>query len=83
MASVHFDAAIPNFAIQEHPAEDPPWRYEIFDTEVKMDDEGNALLPDDRPGFGMELNDKAAAKHPYEPRHRSVRYYSDGSVAET
>jgi galactonate dehydratase len=64
MASVHFDAAIPNFAIQEHPAEDPPWRYEIFDGAVKMDDEGNALLPDDRPGFGMELNQKVAAKHP-------------------
>jgi mannonate dehydratase len=83
MAAVHIDAAVPDFAIQEHPANDPPWRYEMFDAEVKMDREGNALIPDDRPGFGMEPNEKAAAKHPYEPRPRSVRYYPDGSVAET
>ena len=81
MASVHVDAAIPNFAIQEHPAAQPPWRYDLFEGGVEVAG-GCAELPA-RPGLGLRLDRRIAEAHPYEPRRRVEYRRVDGSVAET
>ena len=81
MASIHVDACIPNFAMQEHPREVPPWRYELFEQQIECR-EGFALLPE-RPGLGMTLREDVAAKHPYQPYTRVSLFRDDGSPAGT
>ena len=60
-AAVHVMAAIPNFLILEHRADDVPWRYEVV-TELPVVD-GYVEVPR-RPGLGVELNEDVARAHP-------------------
>jgi mannonate dehydratase len=61
-ANVHLDVASPNFGIQE-------WCG--FGDEVREvfpgcpEETGGYAYPNDRPGFGVDLDEKKAAKHPY------------------
>ena len=77
MASIHVDACIPTFSIQEQPTEVPPWRYEIFNEQIECQ-EGYAHLPD-RPGLGLTLREDVAAAHPYQPYTRHSLFREDGS----
>jgi len=81
MASIHVDACISNFAMQEHPAEVPPWRYEIFEEQIEIEN-GYACLPD-RPGLGLTLRDDVVSQHPYQPYTRQCLFNPDGSPART
>jgi len=76
MASVHAAAVMPNFASLEHPADHPPWRYELFNELVEVQN-GAALLPD-RPGLGLTLRDDIVDAHPYEPYTRHSLFTTDG-----
>jgi galactonate dehydratase len=63
-AGVQLAACVPNFFALEHfPPE--PWRFQVCRTEMKVED-GWLEIPD-RPGLGVEFDEKAAAAHPYEP----------------
>lgn len=63
-AAVHFDWSTPHVAIQENFAEyDVPWRNDLVCGWSPIQ-RGEFLLPD-KPGLGLELNDKACAAHPY------------------
>jgi galactonate dehydratase len=81
MASLHLDASIPNFALQEHPAQEPPWRYELFEETIAVRD-GYALLPD-RPGLGLTLREDVARAHPYRPYTRMTLLRDDGCPSAT
>ena len=81
MASIHVDACMANFQMQEHPAEVPPWRYEIFEESIEIQ-KGYACLPD-RPGLGLTLREDVASRHPYQPFTRQCLFYPDGSPART
>ena len=50
---------------------------EVFRSEVSFAD--GMLYPDDAPGFGVEYDDKAAARFPYDPRYLPVARRLDGS----
>ncbi|MEU4896020.1 D-mannonate dehydratase ManD [Streptomyces sp. NPDC044780] len=76
-AAVHVDTAVPNFGIQEympHVAE----TMEVFRSEVRFED--GMLHPADVPGLGVEYDDEAAERFPYEPRYLPVARRLDGSV---
>ena len=62
-ASVHFACSIPNALILEYSVENISWKEELFDFQYKPVDGYISL--NDRPGFGIELNEKAAEKYPY------------------
>jgi galactonate dehydratase len=81
MASLHLDASIPNFAVQEHPADEPPWRYDLFNETIEIRD-GYAILPT-RPGLGLTLRDDIAKAHPYQPYTRVTLYQPDGCPSAT
>jgi galactonate dehydratase len=81
LASLHLDASIPNFAMQEHPAHSPPWRYELFEETIAVRD-GYALLPD-RPGLGLTLREDVARAHPYQPYTRVTLLRGDGCPSAT
>jgi len=66
--NVHVDATLPNVLIQECFDEFlVPWSREVLTGWVTVKD-GYLEVPD-APGFGVELNEEAAAKHPYADRN--------------
>jgi galactonate dehydratase len=80
MVNIHFAFSTPNFLIQEVMRLDVPWRYDVVDSELALD-AGHVLRPT-RPGIGIEVNEKEAAKHPYAPEIQMRFFHPDGSVAD-
>jgi galactonate dehydratase len=71
LATLHIAACTPNFFLLETMATDVPWRSELSDENIRVED-GEMLIPT-RPGLGIELNEAALAKHP--PQHYHLRHY--------
>ena len=62
MAMVHLDLNITNFGVQEYSEFNDAHR-EIFSGLPEM--KGGYLYANDKPGWGMEIDEKAAAKRPF------------------
>ena len=80
MASLHLDACSPACTIQEYVYPGAEFQVELFDGGPVVKN-GYAELPD-RSGLGIELNEEAAARYPYQPVDRPDWRWEDGSVAE-
>lgn len=80
MASLHVGFATPNYLIQEVVRRDVPWRDEVITEPISMEG-GKAIVPT-KPGLGIDINEKEAAKHPFEPETLMAYWHSDGSVAD-
>jgi len=80
MATIHFRLATPNFLIQEAIRADVPWRNEVVINPVEVV-AGRGGLPD-RPGLGIEVDEAAAARHPFEQEVLMQTYHRDGAVAD-
>ena len=76
-AAVHLDLAVPNFGIQEHMGH-PAETAEVFHTGVTFAD--GMLHPSEEPGLGVEYDEKAAERFPYQRRYLPVARRLDGSV---
>jgi galactonate dehydratase len=63
--TLHLAAAIPNFMIFETVSIDVPWRKELVKENLAFRD-GELMVPT-VPGLGVELNEGACAKFPYQP----------------
>ena len=79
-ASLHLDAATPNFVIQEWVFDDPPIRDEIMVNPVVVKD-GWAEVPME-PGLGTDLNMEVCKAIPATGAHLPVLWHEDGSVAD-
>jgi len=80
MVNIHLGFAIPNFLIQEVMRNDVPWRYDVVKGSVPI--VGGFVSPPEAPGIGVEIDEKSAAEHPYEPSQPIQWIQEDGSVAE-
>jgi len=78
-ASVQLAACTPNFEILEY-AESQPWRNEVLKEPMPVVN-GCIELPT-RPGLGVELNEEAVRRYPYQPRPYGGAFHSDGAVAD-
>jgi mannonate dehydratase len=76
-AAVHVDLAVPNFGIQEYMPH-AVQTMEMFRTGVRFED--GMLDLSEEPGLGVEYDEKAAERFPYEPRYLPVARRLDGSV---
>ena len=79
-ASLHFDMAMPLFAVQEL-----TWRPGVLANVVRTDFSlsGGDLVPGDSPGLGVELDDDAAlAEAITEPAPLHILHRPDGSVSD-
>ncbi|PKW18269.1 D-mannonate dehydratase ManD [Saccharopolyspora spinosa] len=76
-AAVHLDLTVPNFGIQEYMPHAPE-TMEVFRSGVRFED--GMLHPPEEPGLGVEYDEKAAERFPYEPRYLPVARRLDGSV---
>jgi galactonate dehydratase len=71
-ATLQLAACTPNFTILEIMISDVIWRSEICDEALQM--ENGCLLIPDKPGLGIEIDEAACARYPYQP-HR-LRHYT-------
>lgn len=81
-AALHFGLSTPNFLIQEDMLADVPWRWEVVKHELKT--EAGYWLKSDAPGLGVEVDEEAARKHPFQQEvihAMSVRAH-DGAVLD-
>jgi mannonate dehydratase len=76
-AAVHLDLTVPNFGIQEYMAHAPE-TMEVFRSAVTLD--AGMLDVSDEPGLGVDYDEKAAARFPYDPKYLPVARRLDGSV---
>jgi galactonate dehydratase len=81
VASMHVMAAAPNAAILEiGGGQQPRWK-ELFYGGYASFKEGYSALPD-RPGLGLELDEKVAARFPYKAKDWHGHRFPDGSFAD-
>ncbi|MFI9024054.1 D-mannonate dehydratase ManD [Streptomyces sp. NPDC053560] len=76
-AAVHLDTATPNFGIQEY-MEHADETGEVFRSGVTFAD--GMLHVSEEPGLGVEYDEKAAERFPYQARYLPVARRLDGSV---
>lgn len=76
-AALHLDLAVPNFGLQEYLPHAPetdavfPHGYHFAD---------GYLHPSEEPGLGVEIDEKLAARYPYEPAYLPVALLADGTI---
>lgn len=76
-AALHLGLAVHNFGIQEYMPHSAR-TLEVFRTSFRFAD--GLLHPGDLPGLGVELDEEAAARFPYEPAYLPVNRLADGTV---
>lgn len=81
VASLHLDAVIPNFLIQEVITDDEPWKDAIAIDPPRMDADG-FFQPPSGPGLGIELDLAAAKRFPPVTGRPPALWHEDGSVAD-
>jgi galactonate dehydratase len=80
--ALHFDLSTPNFLIQEDMLSDVPWRWEVV--QHSLTSENGHWLPNNSPGLGIEVNEVAAARHPFQQEviHPLTVRAHDGAVLD-
>ena len=81
MASLHVDATTPACTIQEYNPNRRAWVQDLFHGGAVQVKDGFAALPE-RPGLGVELDEKVAVRYPYKPVNRPNYVFRDGAVAD-
>lgn len=81
-AALHFAVSTPNFVIQEEMSGAVPWYDDVVS--VPMRRTGNSWGVPDAPGLGVEINEREAAKHPFEPEviHTRNAVLDDGTIVD-
>jgi galactonate dehydratase len=80
-ASIQVAFATPNYLIQEIVRNDVPWRNDVI-TEALPFEAGECMAPT-KPGLGVEINEREAAKHPFQNvTSKAAAFHRDGSVAD-
>ena len=81
-AALHFALSTPNFLIQEDMLSDVPWRWDVVKHSLETKD--GYWLPCDAPGLGIEVDEAAAAKHPFQQEviHATTARAHDGAILD-
>jgi galactonate dehydratase len=78
--AVQFGFATPNYLIQEAIRSDVPWRDEVVAEPLIVKD--GFIYPSDKPGLGIEVDEQAAARHPFKQEVLMSWFHPDGAVAD-
>ncbi|MEV7085296.1 D-mannonate dehydratase ManD [Streptomyces sp. NPDC093085] len=76
-AALHVDLSVSNFGMQEYMSHLSPYE-EVFRTSWRFAD--GLMHPGDEPGIGVEFDEEAAARFPYDRKYLPVNRLRDGSV---
>ncbi|NEI73130.1 D-galactonate dehydratase [Rhizobium lusitanum] len=82
VAALHFDVSTPNFVIQEEMSGAVPWYDAVVQTPLHR--EGSYWSVPTAPGFGVEIDENAAARHPFKPEviHTLAAVLGDGTIVD-
>ena len=80
--ALHFALSTPNFLIQEDMLSDVPWRWDVVEHALETKD--GYWLPSTQPGLGIRINEKEAARHPFQQEtiHATTIRAADGAVLD-
>jgi len=81
-ASLQLGFAEPSYVICETVSEDVPWRSDVVREGFEVDHRTRTVRPTNAPGLGMELDEAAIAKHPFEQELPQRVFYRDGSAGD-
>ena len=76
-AALHFDLWVPNFGIQEYMRHTKETDL-VFPHAYKFHD--GYLHPGEAPGIGVDIDERLAAKYPYDPRQLPIARLHDGTM---
>jgi mannonate dehydratase len=76
-AALHFDTWVPNFGIQEY-MKHAPETDEVFPHDYTFKD--GRLYCGESAGHGVSIDEKLAAKYPYNPKQLPVARLEDGTM---
>ena len=76
-AALHFDTWVPNFGIQEY-MRHSELTDEVFPHDYRF--EAGELIAGESPGHGVDIDEKLAAKYPYEKAYLPVNRLQDGTM---
>src|SRR3954471_8574933 len=76
-AALHFDAWVPNFGIQEYMHHSPE-TLQVFPNDYTFRD--GRLFCGESPGHGVDIDEKLAAKYPYNPKQLPIARLEDGAM---
>ena len=77
--SMHLDAVIPNFLIQERLFLND-WRNNVITEPIKVED--GFITLNDKPGWGIELDEELCKAHPAESPYTPQLFRPDGAVCD-
>lgn len=78
--AVQFALSTPNWIIQEAITDDVPWRNDVLINPTLV--ENGYAKWSNRPGLGIDINEKEAAKYPFRLEAEQRYFHDDGSVAD-
>ena len=81
-ASFEFGLSQPDYVICETVSDDVEWRDEVVQDFHALNKANRTIRHTDKPGLGIELNEAAIAKHPFQQELPQRVYYADGSVGD-
>lgn len=81
-ASIEFGFATPSYIICESVHNDVPWREDVVSEGFTVEKTGRIVYPNTRPGLGIEINEEAVKKHPFQQEVLQRTFYKDGSVGD-
>ena len=76
-AALHFDLSVPNFGIQEYMVHTEKTDA-VFPHAYRF--ERGFMHPGEAPGLGVDIDEKLAAKYPYERAYLPVNRLEDGTM---
>jgi len=76
-AALNVDMAVPNFGLQEYMRHSDA-TYEVFPHAYRFSD--GYLLPGEEPGLGVDIDEKVAARFPYQRAYLPVNRLLDGTM---
>ncbi len=80
--ALHFALSTPNFLIQEDMLSDVPWRWDVVEHSLRT--ENGYWQPAVDPGLGIRINEREAAKHPFQQEtiHAVTIRAADGAILD-
>lgn len=80
-ASVHLCMSTPNATVLETSGSERE-RWDDLFSGTRIDYQGTFAMPPTKPGLGIKLNEKEAARYPYTPKHWTSLHFPDGAIQD-
>jgi len=81
-ASFEFGFSQPDYVICETVSEDVEWRKEVVHDHHTLNKKNRTVTTSEKPGLGVDINEAAILKHPFQQELPQQVFHADGSVGD-